>query len=257
MDILMDQLPFLMPFVSAFLVGLLGGMHCIGMCGGIMAALSFSIPEAERGKRWRILLSYNIGRIASYGLIGLLAGLLSLQLSGGHDLSAMRVIAGLLLIAMGLYLAGWWQGLTYLEKLGGLLWRYVQPLGKRLMPVKNTGQGMLLGMIWGWLPCGLVYTALAYGMAQGNPAGSMGVMLAFGLGTLPTVLASGLFAEKLKHIIQKKALRTFMALLIIAFGVWTIWVPYNHSKMDHGSMDHENMDHGSMDHSQMNHHNHH
>lgn len=253
MEELLAQMPSLAPYASAFLVGLLGGMHCIGMCGGIMAALSFSIPEEERERRWRILLSYNLGRIGSYGLIGLLAGFLTLQLSGGHGLSVMRIVAGLLLIAMGLYLANWWRGLTYLEKVGGLLWRYIQPLGKSLMPVKGPGQGLLLGMIWGWLPCGLVYTALAYGMAQASPIGSAGVMLAFGLGTLPTVLASGVFAEKLKSIIQKQALRTIMALLIIAFGFWTLWVPYKHSQMDHSAMGHGSMHHGSMDHSSMGH----
>lgn len=112
------------PYVSAFMVGLLGGMHCIGMCGGIMGALSFSVPEEQRRKRWSLLLSYNFGRIASYGFIGLLAGLFSYQLSGGHGLSLLRVIAGLLLVAMGLYLANWWRGLVYLERVGSILWRY-------------------------------------------------------------------------------------------------------------------------------------
>lgn len=254
----LQSVPHIAPYLSAFMIGLLGGMHCIGMCGGIMGALSFSIPQEQAGRRLKILLSYNLGRIVSYGLIGLLAGALSYQLSGGHGLSVLRIVAGLLLIAMGLYLANWWRGLTYLEKLGSVLWRRIQPLGKALMPVQHSGQALLLGGIWGWLPCGLVYTALAYATAQAHPVGAMGVMLAFGLGTLPMVLASGVFAERIKHLLQMSSLRAVLALFIIAFGIWTLWVPYQHSKMDHshmnhGSMDHSQMNHGQMDHGQMNH----
>ena len=203
----LESVPFLAPYASAFMIGLLGGMHCIGMCGGIMGALSFSVPPEQSARRWRILMSYNLGRVASYGLIGLVAGALSYQFSGGHGLSVLRVVAGLLLIAMGLYLANWWRGLTYLEKIGSLLWVRIQPLGKALMPVKNSGQALLLGGIWGWLPCGLVYTALAYATAQAHPVGAMGVMLAFGLGTLPMVLASGVFAERIKDLLQLNSLR--------------------------------------------------
>lgn len=217
------------PYLAAFVIGFLGGGHCIGMCGGIMAALSFSVPATEPARRWRILLSYNLGRIGSYTLIGVLAGALGYQLSAGHGLSVLRVIAGLLLIAMGLYLANWWRGLTYLEKAGGLLWRQLQPLGSRLMPVKSSGPALLLGMLWGWLPCGLVYTALAYGLSQASVAGAAGVMLAFGLGTLPAVLASGVFAERMKALMQHRGLRLLMAVLIMLFGVWTIVAAAQHS----------------------------
>lgn len=221
--------PDILPYVSALIIGFLGGGHCIGMCGGIMAALSFSVPATEPARRWRILLSYNLGRIASYTLIGAIAGGLGYQISTGHGLSVLRIIAGLLLIAMGLYLANWWRGLTYLEKAGGVVWKRIQPYGSRLMPVKSSGSALLLGGLWGWLPCGLVYTALAYALSQATIAGAAGVMLAFGLGTLPAVLASGVFAERIKAVMQLKGLRTVIALLVILFGAWTLWGTVQHS----------------------------
>ena len=241
------------PIVSAFLIGLFGGMHCIGMCGGIIGALSFAIPAQERGKRWRILAAYNVGRILSYGLIGLLAGTLSYQLSGGHDLSVMRLIAGALLVAMGLYLANWWHGITVLERIGAIFWKRIQPIGKRLMPVTNMSQALLLGGLWGWLPCGLVYTALAYALAQAHPLSSMGVMVAFGLGTLPLVLLSGALAEQVKAIVSKRYVRSCIGVLVIAFGAWTIWGTVQHLSMDHSAMGNSAMDHSKMDHSAMNH----
>lgn len=216
------------PYLAALMIGFLGGGHCIGMCGGVMGALSFAIPAEQRGRRWRVLMSYNIGRILSYAFIGVLAGAIGFQLSSGHGLSVLRLVAGFLLIAMGLYLANWWRGLTYLEKMGGFLWRRIQPLSKSLMPVKNSGSALLLGMLWGWLPCGLVYTALAYALAQASVIESAGVMLAFGVGTLPAVLASGVFAERVKQLMQLQRFRIVMALCIIGFGFWTIWGTYQH-----------------------------
>jgi len=209
-----------LPLLTAFSLGLFSSAHCIGMCGGIMGALSMAIPREAQGRRWRLLLSYNLGRVASYTLMGLIAGALVGGIAPGSPV--LRLIAGLLLIAMGLYLADWWRGLTWLERGGQFIWRYIQPLGRRLMPVTRAPQALLLGALWGWLPCGLVYTALAYALAQGGAMPSGGVMLAFGLGTLPAVLAAGIAAQRLTTLLRKKALRRVMALLIMAFGVWTL-----------------------------------
>ncbi|MYM63184.1 sulfite exporter TauE/SafE family protein [Pseudomaricurvus sp. HS19] len=238
--------------LSAFAMGLLGGGHCVGMCGGITAALSFAVPAEKRVRRWSILLSYNIGRIASYGIIGGLFGYLGQQLISGQGLSIMRLLAGLLLIAMGLYVADWWRGLTRLEKLGSYAWRWLQPLGKRLMPVSSPSRALLLGGIWGWLPCGLVYSALAYAMAQAQGAAAAGVMLAFGLGTLPAVLAGGLFAERLKQLLQSRGLRGLMGGLIILFGAWTVWLTLQHANhgqhTDHSSHSQQGNQAGSHEH---------
>lgn len=206
--------------LAAFTLGLFSGAHCIGMCGGIMGALSVAIPADARARRWRLLVSYNVGRIASYTLMGLIFGALVGEMAGGSPV--LRIMAGLLLVAMGLYLADWWRGLTWLERGGRFVWRFIQPLGRRLMPVRRAPQALLLGGLWGWLPCGLVYTALAYASAQGQALASGGVMLAFGLGTLPAVLAAGVAAQRLTQWLQQRALRRLLAVVVILFGVWTL-----------------------------------
>lgn len=249
-------------YASALGLGFLGGAHCIGMCGGIMAALSFAVPNQSKAQRWKILLAYNAGRISSYVLIALLAGALVQLSAGGHGLSLLRIVAGALLIAMGLYLAGWWRGLTYLEKGGSYLWRYIQPLGKKLMPVKTVPQALLLGAVWGWLPCGLIYSALAFSAAQSASGGavqSAAIMLAFGLGTLPAVLASGVLAERIKNWMQNRNIRTLFALSIIAFGCWTVYATLQHaSHADHANhQQHTQQPAGSETDTEHQHHHHH
>lgn len=251
---------------AAFLLGLFSSAHCVGMCGGIMGALSMAIPANAKVRRWVILLSYNLGRIFSYALMGAIVGVFAQQITESGGAIWLRWIAGLLLIAMGLYLANWWRGLTYLETGGRYLWTYLQPLGKALMPVDTAAKAVALGGIWGWLPCGLVYSALAYAMAQGHVLGGGLIMLAFGLGTLPAVLATGFVAQQLGRLLQRRQIRWSFALVVILFGLWTIWGgghgshQHHHDShqqmeegMDHSTMDHSGMDHTEMDHSQMNH----
>lgn len=235
-------------YTTAFVVGLLGGAHCIGMCGGIMNALSFAIPEQRHTftQVSPIILLYNIGRIASYTMAGAIVGLLGgyLQQTGSQIGPTLRIIAGLMLIAMGLYLAGWWRGLTYLEKLGGHIWKYLQPIGNRLMPVTKPSQAILLGTIWGWLPCGLVYSALTWSTTSSSWQQSALVMLCFGLGTLPAMLLTGTFAHQVKVWIQKATVRNIAAILIIAFGIWTMsWTLYHrghtHSDSQNNELQHQ------------------
>lgn len=219
--------------VSAFILGLLGGGHCLGMCGGLMGALTLAIPPEQRGRRLRLLLGYNLGRILSYATAGLLLGLGGLAVANGPAATVLRVIAALLLIAMGLYLAGWWSGLTRIEALGKGLWRFIQPATKRFMPVRGLPQAVTLGALWGWLPCGLVYSTLLWAASQGDALHSALLMLAFGLGTWPVLLATGLAAERLTSLLRKRGVRIAGGLLVIVFGLWTLPGPHQHWLMGH------------------------
>jgi sulfite exporter TauE/SafE len=219
--------------VSALILGLLGGGHCLGMCGGLMGALTLAIPKEQRSRRFRLLLAYNLGRILSYATAGLLTGLAGWAVANSPAALFMRVLAGLLLIAMGLYLAGWWSGLTRIESLGRGLWRYIQPVANRLLPVSSLPRALLLGALWGWLPCGLVYSTLLWSASQGNALDSALLMLAFGLGTWPVLLATGLAAERVTAILRKRSVRMAGGLLVILFGIWTLPGLHQHWLMGH------------------------
>ncbi|WP_409280874.1 sulfite exporter TauE/SafE family protein [Pseudomonas defluvii] len=225
-----DLLPLLS---SALILGLLGGGHCLGMCGGLMGALTLAIPQEQRSRRLRLLLAYNLGRILSYATAGLLLGLAGWALGNSPLATAMRVVAALLLIAMGLYLAGWWSGLTRIEGLGRGLWRHIQPVANRLLPVSSAPRAVLLGALWGWLPCGLVYSTLLWAASQGNALDSALLMLAFGLGTWPVLLATGLAAERTRAVLRKRGVRIAGGLLVILFGLWTLPGPHQHWLMGH------------------------
>nr|WP_269806784.1 MULTISPECIES: sulfite exporter TauE/SafE family protein [unclassified Pseudomonas] len=218
---------------SALVLGLLGGGHCLGMCGGLMGALTLAIPAEQRGRRLRLLLAYNLGRILSYAAAGLLLGLAGVALASSPLAIGLRVVAALLLIAMGLYLAGWWSGLTRIEALGRGLWRHVQPIATRLLPVSSLPRALLLGALWGWLPCGLVYSTLLWAASQGDALHSAALMLAFGVGTWPVLLATGLAAERVGRLLRKRGVRMAGGVLVILFGLWTLPGPHQHWLMGH------------------------
>ncbi|WEL54071.1 sulfite exporter TauE/SafE family protein [Pseudomonas kermanshahensis] len=227
-------MPDLLPLLgSALILGLLGGGHCLGMCGGLMGALTLAIPPEQRGRRVQLLLAYNVGRILSYACAGLLVGLAGWAVASSPAALALRVVAALLLIAMGLYLAGWWSGLTRIEALGRGLWRHIQPVASRLLPVSSLPRALLLGALWGWLPCGLVYSTLLWAASQGNAGYSAALMLAFGLGTWPVLLTTGLAAERVSSLLRRRSVRMAGGLLVILFGLWTLPGPHQHWLMGH------------------------
>ena len=209
--------------VSAVILGLLGGGHCLGMCGGLMGALTLAIPKEQRSRRFRLLLAYNLGRILSYAAAGLLLGLAGWAVANSPAALFMRILAGVLLICMGLYLAGWWSGLTRIESLGRGLWRHIQPIATRLLPVSSLPRALLLGALWGWLPCGLVYSASLTAMASGSAAGGATGMLAFALGTLPNLLAMGAFAEGLRGWLTRLWVRRMAGMAVVAMALWQLW----------------------------------
>ena len=207
--------------LSALLVGLLGGVHCAGMCGGIVAAFSFradgSVPP------FRLHLGYNLGRVLSYTLFGAVAGSLGASLNLLHVRPLQMVLyllAQLVMVLLGLYLAGWNRWVLIFERAGGALWRRLQPWFKKLLPVRNLAGAFVAGMAWGWLPCGLVYSVLVGALASGSATGGAALMLAFGLGTLPNLLGMGLFARSLQPFFQHPITRRAAGILVAGFGVW-------------------------------------
>ncbi len=209
--------------ITAFLLGLMGASHCMVMCGGIAAAASSSNPASGKGS-YAYLLLFNLGRILSYSIAGLIVSILGLWLADSHQAAqqVLRSIAGVLLILMGFYIARWWMLLTRLETAGQLIWRYLQPLTRKLIPIQNKKQALALGLLWGWLPCGLIYSTLAWVAANAEPMMGALTMLCFGLGTLPGILAAGIFAQQLNRLISHRHFRQFAGILLMTYGIWTL-----------------------------------
>lgn len=213
-------------FLALFLVGLLGGAHCVGMCGGIVGALAMGSPA-----RWSMHLAYNGGRILSYAIAGGIAGALGAAGLGLEGQIPARLVlylfANLMLIALGLYLIGVSRALAFTERLGQSLWRRLQPLTRRFLPARHVGQAFPLGMLWGWLPCGLVYSALASALAAGSAQRGALLMLAFGAGTLPNLLLAGILLARINEFVRLPAVRWTAGLLVLGFGVYgLLGLPY-------------------------------
>lgn len=206
--------------LSLFLTGLLGGVHCLGMCGGIVTAISVT----GQGSKPLLLLGYNLGRLASYIAIGALLGGLAQWGVAQADFRPLQLglfaAANVLLILLGLYLAGLSGAVTRIEKLGQPLWRSLQPLTRRLLPLRHGWQSVLVGALWGWVPCGLVYTASLSALASQSAGSGALVMLSFGLGTLPNLLLMGAFASKLGQWKQQRPVRLLAGLTVSAMGAW-------------------------------------
>ncbi|MBK7542876.1 MAG: sulfite exporter TauE/SafE family protein [Candidatus Competibacteraceae bacterium] len=216
-------------YPAAFLVGLTGGVHCFGMCGGIVGALTLGLPPAREHPllaRLPYLLAYNGGRVTSYASAGALAGGAGAWVANlvvvHHAQLALQAVAGLFMILLGLYLAGWWTALGRLERAGGVLWRRIEPLGRRLLPVRTPIQALGIGLVWGWLPCGLVYSALVWALGAGGAGKGALLMLCFGLGTLPALLAMGAAAAGLAAFVRRPWVRQAAGILVVLFGLYKI-----------------------------------
>jgi len=217
--------------VPVFVVGLLGSVHCAGMCGGIVGALSVApvTMHAARPARPALAygLAYNAGRIGSYMLAGALAGGIGQGAGALARLPALQAgaywMANLVLAMLGLYLMDAWRGLARLEQGGQVVWRHVQPLLRRVSPAPGVGFGpgrmLAAGLLWGWLPCGMVYSVLLTAMLSGSAAGGALVMLAFGLGTLPMLLGLGLLGARLRASLRRREVRLACGALVLGFGL--------------------------------------
>lgn len=234
-------------FLVALGLGLASTLHCVGMCGGIMGALTFGLPDEVRNDKSRQLVyitTYNLGRITSYTIAGVIAGLISatlvstLSIENGHLI--LRAFASTVLIAIGLHLAGLFPKMQMLESMGAIVWRRLQPLTKNFFPVRTLWRAFGFGLVWGWLPCGLVYSALLWASSSGEPVSGGIYMFAFGLGTLPGVITSGLMSSTLLKLSRIQNLRYGMAALMIIIGLALFFMPHQHGGHSGSESAHDN-----------------
>jgi sulfite exporter TauE/SafE len=206
------------------MVGLLGGVHCAGMCGGIVTALS----AGHAGGRvpWALQLAFNAGRITVYAVAGAIAGMAGSMAMFLNDLLPvqlfMYVVANLMLVGLGLYLFGVTRYIAAIERVGARVWRVIRPIAGRFLPANTWPRAFGLGLMWGWIPCGLVYSMLATALLAGDAAGGALVMLAFGLGTLPNLLMAGALMRMLSANRNGRLARTIAGGLVVGLGVYGI-----------------------------------
>jgi sulfite exporter TauE/SafE len=219
-----------------FLIGLLGGVHCVGMCGGIVGAFSVATPHrpfpvpvltqqswfSEAAAGGLRVLAFNAGRIGSYLIAGALAGVLG-SIPAMMNIAILQRgaywLANLMLVALGLTLMNTWHGLSRIEATGQWVWRRLQPLIRRFLPVETAWQALALGGLWGWVPCGMVYSVLMTALLTGSAWQGASVMLAFGLGTLPLLLSMGLLGSRMRASLQMPLLRMLAGSMVLVFGL--------------------------------------
>lgn len=217
--------------LTAMVMGWLGGVHCLGMCGPLVGAFTFALaPAIQQSARQVGLMQlvYNLGRISSYALLGAIAGLVGLILiEAGSLISAQRWLlgfAGIWMLILAAWLLGWSSLPTRLESGLSNWWSAKSQRWRRqLLPVKHGYQAYLMGLVWGWMPCGLVYSSLILAMSAGSIISGSLVMLAFGLGTLPNLLLIGASTFWLTRLKQQFWLAPVAAIGMALFGLWTLW----------------------------------
>lgn len=214
-------------YFAVFLIGLLGGTHCVSMCGGIVGALTMQVHTPGGRPQWPLHLAYNLGRITTYTLLGGAVGLLGsvgLLYEGMLPVQmTLYVLANLMLVALGLYLTGFTRLLAPIERAGHVLWRRIQPATRRFLPARSVRQALPLGLLWGFIPCGLTYSILATALVTGSGARGAGLMLAFGLGTLPNLLLAGMLFKRFRDLVRNRRVRLASGLLVLGFGVFGLY----------------------------------
>lgn len=214
-------------FISAFFIGLLGAGHCIGMCSGIASALSFSINPEQKNGLWTLLL-YNIGRISSYSLAGFIfagsSSLLMIWIGGKESLVYLRILASMMMLLLAFYIARIWNGLIIVERAGQIIWKFIKPLAQYFLPLKHPLLAFPLGLLWGWLPCGLVYSTLIWAVSSADAINGLVIMLGFGLGTLPAMMLVGSLSNKLKNILNKQWFRYSSGFILAVFALQTLFI---------------------------------
>lgn len=224
-------MPLTDTLIAAVLLALAGAGHCLGMCGGISLSLSMAVPEAQRSglQLWRWQCLFASGRLTSYALLGALAGGFGQALVAIFPRAGQLgwLLAAVLMLMLGLMLLGHDVGLARLERLGLGLWRRLQPSMQRLIPLRHGYQALLLGLFWGFLPCGLLYTALAFAAASHGAASGALVMLVFGLVTVVPVAVGGV-ATGMLTLLRRAGWRRLTAVLTLVMAGWLFWQAAGH-----------------------------
>ena len=210
---------------AAFVTGLLGSAHCFGMCAGLSGLFAVNASVASLKSQIPLAVAYNTGRILSYAFLGLVvASLGQTVVKAIPDMAApVRFASGLLIVIVGLQVAFNWRFLAPLENAGARIWQRIAPAAKGLLPVTSMPKALGLGLLWGWLPCGLVYSVLLLAATTANAVNGGLVMLAFGLGTSPAMIMTGLSASRLSLFMSRKRLGA--GLLIVLIGLLTLAMP--------------------------------
>lgn len=219
--------------LTALMVGLLGGVHCLGMCGGVVGALSFNLRPEVQLSLWKMFpyhLAYNLGRISSYVVVGALFGFLGSSVVNLASFlpvqQSLQLFAGIFMLLLGLYVGGWWNGVVAVERIGQSIWKYLQPLARKMSVVQSISQAWVYGLVWGWLPCGLVYSMLIMALSAGGAFEGGMIMLAFGLGTLPNLMLMGSFAFFFTRLSRNLSVRRIAGGLIMLMGAGQIWLAF-------------------------------
>ena len=215
---------------AALMSGLLGGVHCAAMCGGIATGLSFGQRPAGAGAQWLQALQPNLGRVLGYTLAGAIVG------GFGHGLVAlaqaptlalaMRMAVGAMMVVVAIRLLSPTAKFNPLAGPGRALWQRLQPLQRGLLPADTVFKRIAVGMLWGWLPCGLSATLLATAWLQASAAHGALTMAAFGLGTLPIMLPLTWSGARFGQRLQRGGLRTAAGLLVLVAGLITLTAPW-------------------------------
>ena len=238
----------LWPILTAALItGLLGSAHCFGMCGGISGLFAAGADSVALRNQFSRAAAYNMGRVLTYALLGSTVAFLGkTAISSLPDLAApVRLAGGLLIILVGLQVAFGWRTLAVVERAGAKLWRNIAPTAKSLVPVTSTGQALGLGLIWGFLPCGLVYSVLLIAASSAEPLAGALVMMSFGVGTMPSMVATGVGASQLARFMSRN--RIGAGLLIVMLGLATIAMPVMSVSQTGDTMQHQHRTNHSSD----------
>lgn len=217
---------------AAFIAGIAGSAHCFAMCGGLAGALGMRARATAASPRsaFTNALSYHVGRLSGYAVAGAICGLIGATLQAVLDLArlgaGLRVASGVLLVLIALRTLSPWNPLRWLETIGAKFWRRLQPLTLGTGRLAGPTQGIALGFLWGWLPCGLVYSMLLFAALSGNALNGAAILLAFGLGTLPSMLTSSVLASQMHRLVQSRWPRLASGVLLLVFGAWMIWISW-------------------------------